>query len=420
MTIKAKKAPAARRLAVVLAGAGARGAYEAGVLSVVLPQLERAGIAPKVFVGTSAGAINAVLFTAYADLPAEEQAEKVLDVWRGIGPGDVFRPLARSAPQSLGRWAGQRLQLPGARLDGVLDTTPLRRTAERVVDWERMRANLDDGQVEALAVVATSARTGRTMVFVDEPSHSAPLSPDDSRPMDYVRTPIAASHVLASAAIPVAFPPVWVEAPSSASGWYADGGVRLNAPLKPSLALRADALIVVATHPCEYPAVPTHSPDEGPPPDVDDAVVQLMDAAMVDPMVEDVRTLNKINQLVGNGAQRHQSKRPFEVVPYMFFGPQHRGALASEATLAYEQEFGGLSGAVRALRRPDLPILARLFGGDGPRRGDLLSYLLFDPGFVDRASELGRQDALRVLEASGSNGLPWTTGSAEDDQAEDD
>jgi predicted acylesterase/phospholipase RssA len=53
-----------RRVAVVVAGSDARGRYEAGVLSVLLPRLEAAGAVPTLFVGTSAGAINSVLCAA--------------------------------------------------------------------------------------------------------------------------------------------------------------------------------------------------------------------------------------------------------------------------------------------------------------------------------------------------------------------
>ena len=50
-----------RRLAVVLSGGGAFGAYEVGVLRV----LEGIGLRPKILAGTSAGAINAVVWLAH-------------------------------------------------------------------------------------------------------------------------------------------------------------------------------------------------------------------------------------------------------------------------------------------------------------------------------------------------------------------
>ena len=74
-----------------------------------------------------------------------------------------------------------------------------------------------------------------------------------------------------------------------AGGWHVDGGVRLNAPLKPALALGADALVVVGTHPVERASGLPQAPDQRPP-DVDDALVQLVDAAL--------------NELVPVGARR--------------------------------------------------------------------------------------------------------------------
>src|SRR5262245_57946645 len=50
-----------RRIALVLSGGGALGAYEVGVLKV----LEQAGIRPAIMAGVSVGAINAVLWLAH-------------------------------------------------------------------------------------------------------------------------------------------------------------------------------------------------------------------------------------------------------------------------------------------------------------------------------------------------------------------
>jgi NTE family protein len=389
------------RVGVVLAGAGARGAYEAGVLSVVLPHLERNGVRPDLYLGTSAGAINACLFTAHAHLPAEQQAKAVLEVWRGIGLADVFRPLAMTAPWALTRWTAQRLGIPGARLTALLDTSPLRRTADRLVDWDQLRANLDEGRPATLAVTATLADGCRTTVFVDRPTAAGPVPAEDPRPIDYVPTAISAAHVLASAAIPVAFPPVRVDAPAAAAGWYLDGGVRLNVPLKPALALGADAVVVIATHP-ETEKAPDR-PRDAAAPDIDDAVAQLMDVALVDPMVDDLRTLRKINAAAKAGGTG------MSVVPFLFFGPADRGALGHLAATAYRQRYGGLAGSVRSLRGADLPVLAWLLGGDGNRRGDALSYLLFDPEFTERAIALGQADATAVLATGGAATTPWVT-----------
>jgi hypothetical protein len=69
-----------RRIAVVLAGGGALGAYEAGVLR----ELSRLGVRPAILAGTSAGAINAVVWRAH------DFDSRVLErTWAEIRPSTV-------------------------------------------------------------------------------------------------------------------------------------------------------------------------------------------------------------------------------------------------------------------------------------------------------------------------------------------
>jgi NTE family protein len=240
--------------------------------------------------------------------------------------------------------------------------------------------------------VATSTTgTGRSVVFLDRPVDDGAGFTDDSRPIDYAPARIEPDHLLASAAIPVLFPPVQI-----GGDWFLDGGVRLNTPIKPALALGADAVVVVATHPAVTP--PTGAAiGAGTAPDVDDCVVQLLDVSLVEPMVEDVRMLTKINAL---------AMGPYRVVPVLFCGPPDRAALADLAADAYDRPRGLLASVLR----PDLPLLSLLLAGRGARRGELLSYLLFEPDFINRAIEAGRRDAeLLFADAATGTDLPWCT-----------
>jgi NTE family protein len=399
------------RIAIVVAGAGARGGYEAGALSVLIPRLHEMGVDVSMYIGTSAGAINATLFAGFAHLPPAEQAQRALDIWRGIKISDVFESPVRTSPGVALRFLGQTLHVPGMRLTSLLDTEPLRRTADKAVGWQQLRANID-GQALTLAVVTTSGDHSRSVVFVDRP-RGAPLPPsDDDRPIDYVPTQIGPQHVLASSAIPIAFPPVRIDDPADAKGWYLDGGVRLNAPLKPAISLGADALVAVATHPLEEPVRPPQpSP---PPPDVDDMVVQLIDTVLVDRMVEDARTLCKINTLIGPNDAVTRRGRRFEKKPLLFVGPPTRATLGEKAMEVFDNQrpYGG--DAVEMLRRYELRILGHALAGDGPRRGDLFSYLYFDRDFIEASIALGQQHAedhftRARLEGVPSDEVPWTT-----------
>lgn len=395
-----------RHVAVVLAGAGARGAYEAGVLSVVLPLLAEAGRRPALYVGTSAGAVNATVLAATAELPAAEQADALLAVWRGLRTSDVVRPVLRTAPTALWRGIGQALGVPWHRLTSLLDTTPLARTAERRVSWGQLRANVGSGRT-ALAVVTTAVATQRTAVLVDRSSPAELPPPDDSRPIDYLAAEVGAAHVLASAAIPVLFPAVWLDRPAEARGWHLDGGVRLNAPLKPALALGADAVVVVGTHPAVHPDEELPSAAATGRPDIDDTMVQLMDAALVDRMVEDVGLLATLNELVRSGGQREAGRRQLRVVRWLFFGPEQRSTLGQLAAACFDRRYRGATGALRAVGDVDQFLLGRSLVGDGPRRGDLLSYLFFSPDFLDAAIELGQRDTTAALAGSPVGTVPW-------------
>jgi NTE family protein len=391
------------RVGLVLAGGGARGAYEAGALSVLLPVLEDAGMRPVTILGTSAGALNAVYLAARAHEPTDVVAAAGEAIWRELRWEQALRPLA--SPGTLGRLAlylGEVLGVPGAEIPALLDPAPLAETLAAQVSFEQLHRNVVDGPLEAAAVTATSALTSRSVVFHDggrAPEH------DRIRGIDYVTTPLGDEHALASAAIPGLFPAVHVERPSRASGWYFDGGTRLNTPIKPALALGVDRVVIVALNSIA-PAPPRLAGEDRP--DALEGAAQLLQAVLVDPLVNDVRTLASVNELVlaatEDGSGELAGKRR---VPYVFVAPRDREAIGRIAMRVFEERFSGPRGAHAS---PNVALLGRLVaGGRDPAHGELLSYLFFDGAFAEPLLELGRYDAQRWLDEPHDDGL-WQVG----------
>src|SRR5712691_2246370 len=89
--------PVSAPVAVVLAGGGARGAYEIGALAALLPRLQQRGERPQVFVGTSVGAINAAYLASTAADPPDSVIENGFRLWSEIAFEDVLRPLLSHA-----------------------------------------------------------------------------------------------------------------------------------------------------------------------------------------------------------------------------------------------------------------------------------------------------------------------------------
>ena len=237
-----------KRVAIIAGGGGARGGYEAGALSMLVPRLRAAGYEPRGYVGSSAGAITATVFAVSTHLPPDDQARQVLELWRSFSVSEVYQSPLITLPGMAAHLIGQLVRLPGVRLTRLLDTEPLRRTIQRAITLHGLRDNIADNGL-TLAVVTTSGNDNRTVVFVDREDGVPVPASDDERPLDYVAVDMQPEHVLASFAIPMIFPPVRLCKPSGSPGWYLDGSLRLHAPLKPALALDADALVVVATHP---------------------------------------------------------------------------------------------------------------------------------------------------------------------------
>jgi NTE family protein len=211
-------------VALVLQGGGALGAYQAGVYEA----LAEVGIHPDWIAGISIGAINAAII---AGNPPNSRVDRLREFWTqvssgpwsclgdsssGVAKGDTARNLINAMSAGFAVASGARdffairpvtpwLQPVGTiEATSFYDTIALKRTLERLVDFDRLNAGLT-----RFSVGAVNVRTGNFLCF------------------DSTTRTIGPEHIMASGALPPGFPAVEIEGEH-----YWDGGLVSNTPLQ--------------------------------------------------------------------------------------------------------------------------------------------------------------------------------------------
>jgi len=379
-------------LGLVLTAGGARGAYQAGVLSRLaeLPSLRERPSPFAIVAGASAGAINGSLLAARGARFGEAGAE-LASVWSNLRVQDVFksdiRSLARSGKAlafdfTLGALLGH------TRSHGLLDTSPLARLLEQRFPSRGIADNIRRGRLYAVAITATSYHSGRSFTFIEGRS-GHPVWAKRRR----VVLPVTLSHrhVMASCAIPIIFPPVRV---SSQAGdlWFGDGGLRLVTPLSPAIRLGASHILSLGVRSsraadalAQEEAGAAPSPGDGPPhlpcPPLAQVTGVFLNAIFLDHLDADLDHLVRMNEIVASG-QRDAALRasePIRPVTPLALSPSEDLALIA-------QRF--------AHRMPRLVrFLLDGLGTPDAQSADMMSYLLFDGAYTRTLVQLGRRDA---------------------------
>jgi NTE family protein len=214
--------PPFERIALILQGGGALGAYQAGVYQA----LAEANLHPDWVAGISIGAINAALIAGNSP---ETRVERLREFWETVSAPPFGMPyiaalegrdeFTHSVINQVRSWGALVGGAPGffqPRVPPPLlypngapealsyyDVAPLRGTLERLVDFDL----IDTGAMR-LSVGAVNVRTGN-FVYFDSTTHQ-----------------IFPEHVIASGSFPPGFPPTEIEGEH-----YWDGGLVSNTPL---------------------------------------------------------------------------------------------------------------------------------------------------------------------------------------------
>ena len=202
------------QVVLVLQGGGALGAYQGGVYEA----LHEAKVEPDWMIGTSIGAINASIIAGNA---VEHRLDRLREFWRRMERNAFWSalPAWTGVADSLSAWATVTHGIPGffetnpraflgahvplgTDAAGYYSTAPLRKTLTELVDFALIKRN-----TPRLMVGAAHVRTSMMRYF-------------DSRDGE-----IKVEHIMASGALPPAFPAVRID-----GELHWDGGILSNTP----------------------------------------------------------------------------------------------------------------------------------------------------------------------------------------------
>ncbi len=385
------------RLAVVLSGGGARGAYEAGVLRYLREDLagDLGGqVQFDIICGTSVGGIHACFMAGTADIPAQ-QGRLLADRWENMVLEEMVsfgvKEFMRVPATLLGSGKIEEVVAGQKRLGGVVQTAQLERLVRRLIPWSKVSRNCEAGCFDALSITATDIGSGKSVVFVES---RAPLPRWSQDP--FVRAQavkMTSEHAIASAALPILFPAVAI-----GERFFCDGGLRQNTPLSPALRLGAEKVLVIGLR---HKPVESSEPEEATPfPGAAFLAGKILNAFLLDHIDYDLDRLRRFNSFieaaraVGDDAHKRRLDEvmtaargaPYRTVgEYMVRPSLDLGEIAGE--IARSGRFKGQGGG-KGIR-----LLRKLASAPGGNEADLLSYILFDGVYAAELVRVGYEDA---------------------------
>lgn len=349
---------ARKKVALILSGGGARGAYQAGILS-AWKDIFRRNAALEIMVGVSAGSINAVRLMQTAPNYASG-VEALEHLWGNLVTHDIFETDLKAVAKNLLRLVRSSRHRGGASaetiVNSLLSTSPL---------YDYLRRNIDMGQVQqrlrtlpdhALALSVFDYTNMKNVTFFQ----TREVCPSWERPtVRGVRTTLTVEHIMASCAVPLIFPPVLMD-----GHYYGDGSLRNMTPLNAAIRLGAERIINISLRGDSYSNQSHTVPTLG------RIAATMLDAMFLDAVDIDSQFMNRINLLAN---RIDEKERDVRIIDLCRVGP----------TLDFSM-------IAQRHRRRFPKTLRYLFGGW--ISAELLSYLLFDGDYAQELMEYGRKD----------------------------
>ncbi|OAN13983.1 Patatin [Photobacterium jeanii] len=357
------------KISLLLSGGGARAAYQVGVLKAISEWYPRVHHSPfTIYCGTSAGAINATSIACYASC-FRLGVKKLEWIWGRLHSRRIFHSSPAGMLGYLGHQWFARMQADHHERPpfGLLNNRPLRLLLNQVNNYSRLEKQIMAGNLQGLSITASSYKSRLSVSFFQGQSR---LNEWDRAKSKGRRAMINTDHLMASSAIPLVFP-----ASRIGRTYYGDGSIHQLAPLRPSLKMGADKILIINLINQQLT-----SPDHTQTPGLATLGGHLMDTIFSDTLTADLEHLERTNKLLKTLSHAQRQQNRMKVVEHIHLSPSQSFEPIAQENYCY------LPPMTRALMR---------MIGISPRDdAAITSYILFEPSYIKALIQLGYEDAL--------------------------